>query len=129
MRCWEWGGGVVSSGYGRVGIDGKRKLVHRVAYESIIGPIPDGLQIDHLCRNILCYNPEHLEAVTQKENLRRGDNHNRKKTHCPRGHPYSSDNLMSGTRRGGGKRRRCKECNKLVCRRYYHRRKANVQAL
>jgi hypothetical protein len=110
MRCWEWDGGTNSTGYGRVSTDGKRQLVHRVVYEAIIGPIPDGLQIDHLCRNILCYNPEHLEAVTQKENIRRGDNHNRKKTHCPQGHSYSGGNLMVGTRSDGGISRRCKTC-------------------
>lgn len=67
--CWRWLGHCLSSGYGRVGARGI--LAHRLAYEELVGPIPDGLEIDHLCRNRGCVNPAHLEPVTHVENLRR----------------------------------------------------------
>jgi hypothetical protein len=69
--CWHWRGAVTSSGYGSVGHEGRLWSTHRLAYELLIGPIPDGLHIDHLCLNKLCCNPWHLEPVTQQENRRR----------------------------------------------------------
>lgn len=71
--CWLWTG-CRSNGYGQIGMDGRMMLAHRLAYELIIGPIPTGLHIDHLCRTPLCVNPAHLEPVTPAENIRRGDN-------------------------------------------------------
>lgn len=71
--CWTWTG-VLSDGYGQVWNEGRMVGVHRVVYEAAYGPIPDGLVIDHLCRNPSCVNPLHLEAVTQSENARRGLN-------------------------------------------------------
>ena len=68
--CWEWIG-AVSSGYGHFQTDGGTTTAHRVAYQLLVGPIPDGLHVDHLCRNTLCVNPDHLEPVTQAENNRR----------------------------------------------------------
>jgi HNH endonuclease len=70
-KCWPWGGTIQSKGYGLVG----GRLVHRVVYELVRGPIPAGLTIDHLCRNRRCANPSHLEAVTMQENYRRGEGH------------------------------------------------------
>jgi len=75
--CWEWMGSRIKGGYGHFGVgsrtDGSRKLVlaHRLCYETLIGPIPDGLESDHLCRNRACVNPTHIEPVTRSENLRR----------------------------------------------------------
>ncbi len=69
---------------------------HRWAYEQARGAIPDGMHLDHLCRNTLCVNPDHLQAVTARENLRRGVGFagtNARKTRCPAGHPYSGDNV------------------------------------
>lgn len=93
-------------GYRRIGGRGGRFVyIHRLAYEELIGPIPDGLQIDHLCRNRACYNPAHLEPVTQQENIRRG--YWAMKTHCPRGHAYDVVNTQ-----WRGNKRRCATCHR-----------------
>ncbi|MFE4420475.1 HNH endonuclease signature motif containing protein [Streptomyces sp. NPDC056817] len=82
----------------------KLRYVHRVAYEALVTEIPDGLQLDHLCRNRACANPWHLEPVTNRVNAKRGQagpvlaSKNLGKTHCPQGHPYSGDNLRIGSR-------------------------------
>ena len=114
MDCWVWDKGKLSAGYGTTRIEGVTKLVHRIAYEYIIGAIPNGLELDHLCRNHACYNPEHLEAVTHIENMRRGKH--ARKTHCPNGHPYSGDNLYIGKQtKGGTVARVCKTCRRESC--------------
>jgi len=95
-QCWQWTAGVISTGYGMFHRSKtKGVLAHRYAYELLIGPIPDGLVIDHLCRNRRCVNPAHLEAVTMRVNTRRGlsvSTFNALKTDCPAGHPYSPEN-------------------------------------
>jgi hypothetical protein len=72
-HCWVYTGQLTlgDSGYGHIGVDRTRKVVHRVVYEATVGPIPDGLEIDHLCENTPCCNPDHLEVVTHAENVRR----------------------------------------------------------
>lgn len=70
--CWNWTGAILKTGYGAMSWLGKNKPAHRIAYEQFVGPIPDGLVLDHLCRNTRCVNPDHLEPVTSTENIRRG---------------------------------------------------------
>lgn len=116
--CWEWTGCIMAkTGYGQLRVDGAGRLAHRVMYEFMVGPIPEGFQVDHLCSNRSCVRPAHLEAVTQYENLRRSQvwKVNAEKTHCPHGHPYDEANTY--TWHGS---RSCKTCNRS----YYYKRKA-----
>ena len=96
--CWEWTDTPLASGYGSFGMSGKTYRAHRVAYEFLIGPIPRRLVLDHLCRNLLCVFPGHLEPVTQAENVRRGNSgrHWANKTHCPQDHEYTVENTYIG---------------------------------
>lgn len=94
--CWLWTGATAGAGYGQLWVGGRRVYVHRFAYEQFVGPIPEGFQIDHLCRIHNCVNPAHLEAVTQRENVLRGvapPAVNAQKTHCPQGHAYDAKNV------------------------------------
>jgi hypothetical protein len=92
--CWVWTGGCNRAGYGRTTHgDGRTRYtpVHRLVYKTVKGQIPDGLELDHLCRNPPCCNPDHLEPVTHRENILRGRTFgaaNSAKTHCPQGHVY-----------------------------------------
>lgn len=98
--CWMWQGGKTKAGYGMIWLGGKKEYVHRAIYQLLVGPIPDGLQLDHLCRNRACCNPKHLEPVTNRENCLRGmaplvnGQNSRSKTHCPAGHPYDAANTL-----------------------------------
>lgn len=107
--CWNWTG-ALAHGYGVIAVGSRRqKLTHRLSYELLVGPIPAGLEIDHLCKNTACLNPAHLEAVTRVENLHRSDawsGRNFRKTHCPQGHE-----LTPGTD-NGRTHRRCNQCRK-----------------
>jgi hypothetical protein len=114
--CWLWIG-AATNGYGNFKIrDGLTYYAHRLSYMHHVGPIPNGLVLDHKCRVSHCVNPEHLEAVTQGTNVRRGiaassELHpsaikNRAKTHCPRGHPYNKTNTYTNSRG----QRCCKIC-------------------
>uniref|UniRef100_UPI00351F6BF2 HNH endonuclease signature motif containing protein n=1 Tax=Mycolicibacterium fortuitum TaxID=1766 RepID=UPI00351F6BF2 len=117
--CIEWTGGLNGAGYGqfyvgRTSLDETGKsYAHRWSYQHYVGPIPEGMHLDHLCRNRKCVNPEHLEPVTLRENVLRGEgpsaNH-AKKTHCPQGHSYSGGNLYVHPVNG---QRYCRECGRL----------------
>lgn len=112
--CWTWTAHLNRSGYGVFGMDGRiTKLAHRWSYESIKGVIPDGLQLDHLCRVRSCVNPDHLEPVTAQENIRRSPIHYGSRTHCHNGHEYTPGNTL--VRSDGG--RRCGTCKTEYTRR------------
>ena len=141
--CWEWTGYIMTNGYGKLthqeDISG---LAHRLVYHFEVGPIPEGFELDHLCRNRGCVNPEHLDVVTRRVNINRSplvrerrkrqkyealgrrlerlenSNANKFKTHCPQGHPYSPENTR--WYRNG---RRCRECERIRARAAYWRRK------
>lgn len=110
-ECWRWNGAENGSGYGRFHLGGRSVAAHRVAYELMVGPISEGLVIDHLCRNPSCVNPAHLEPVTGRENTLRGMSPYAIKarwTHCKWGHEFTTENTYiapNGTRR-------CRACHR-----------------
>lgn len=108
--CWLWTANQIHDGYGSFWLGGKMQLAHRVSYEALVGPIRKGLGLDHLCRVRHCVNPKHLEPVTNRENLMRGETlaaAQSLRTHCPQGHAYSLENTY--VNRG---KRYCRECKK-----------------
>lgn len=93
--CWLWGKSCTPGGYGRIYIGHKGFTAHKVIYETLVGKIPKGYELDHLCRNRACINPEHLEPVTHRENVLRGKSvaaFNAKKSCCKNGHKFTSEN-------------------------------------
>lgn len=113
--CWAWLGAADRDGYGVFTVTVPRRTTvraHRWAWESERGTIPSGLQIDHLCRTSCCVRPDHMEVVTQNENVARGVSPtalNARKTHCKYGHPFTPDNTYQANDHGG---RGCKTCKK-----------------
>lgn len=107
--CWDWKGRPNADGYGVYRVGPRTKKAHRVSYEILVGAIPEGLKIDHVCRNRRCVNPDHLEPVTDEVNVKRGFGPtamNARAQVCKSGHPFSGENLMSN-----GARRRCRTCH------------------
>ena len=113
--CWNWAGGKSKHGYGSFFVDRNRRSarVHRVAWELLRGHIPEDLTIDHLCKNKLCVNPDHMEIVTRSINSSRGAGG--QKTHCRNGHALTPDNLVKVAKRPNF--RACRECTKARRRR------------
>lgn len=121
--CWIWTGARSNTGYGiaeqpcSCGEASKPRPAHRVVYEALVGPIPDGLQLDHLCRTRACVNPVHLDPVTTRENTLRGTGPsavNAAKTHCDYGHEFTPENTYVKPRRGRANHsRECRACRRL----------------
>lgn len=111
--CWLWTAATTKNGYAKLGIGGRTRNAHGLAYEAFVGPVPDGLELDHKCRTRCCVNPLHLEAISHADNVRRGEANvgrwQSAKTHCPHGHPFDAVNTY--LYRGG---RRCKACIKAT---------------
>ena len=113
--CWMWTGATRPNGYGTFRADGFCSS-HRWSYAYFVGPIPDGYEVDHLCKSRACCNPEHLEAITMEENRRR---QKESKTHCAQGHEFSPDNTTYWTDTEGYKIRRCIACSRASSLRQY----------
>jgi hypothetical protein len=114
--CWVWTGLLTGRGYAATRVGNCTKAAHRIYFEERNGRIPKGMVLDHICRNIRCVNPDHLEIVTVKENTMRGIGPtaiNALKTHCSRGHPFTEENTHM--RRG---RRYCRKCQAEYNRQY-----------
>lgn len=108
--CWIWCGQLNNQGYGRVSIDGKRHLAHRLMYRFLVGPLLAGMELDHLCRRPACVNPEHLEVVDGRENVRRGTSPvavNMARETCKHGHPFDLTNTYVVVKTG---QRQCRKC-------------------
>ena len=110
--CWVWLGSPSGSGYGRVTWEGKREPAHRVIYKLLVGEIPDGLDLDHLCRNRTCVYPNHLDPVPRLVNLWRSPIFNGNRTHCPKGHLRTPENTCI-QKRGRYEMKSCRECRRI----------------
>ncbi len=118
--CWLWMSSINAYGYASIRYP-RTRTVHRITYEQLVGPIPEGLEIDHLCRVRHCVNPAHMEPVTHRVNTLRSDNPaaiNARKTHCHAGHEFTPDNTY-----GRNGHRQCRACNAAAQRRYQQRRR------
>lgn len=120
--CWNWTGAKTSGGYGRITWSVNKKMIyaltHRVMWTATNGAIPAGFDIDHLCRNRACCNPEHLEPVTRQTNLLRGDTipaARASATHCHKGHEFTAENTRTTTLG----QRECRTCKREANRAYY----------
>lgn len=121
--CWEWTAAKTSKvpgkGYGVIRVNGRCVVAHRLAWELLVGTIPADRVVDHLCRNRLCVNPDHMEIVTFAENVRRGSSglYLKHKTHCKRGHAFTPDNIYPKD----GRHRECRTCRRLHVRAFRER--------
>lgn len=108
--CWVWQRHITPNGYGVISVNGKSSSAHRTSYTLFKGRIPEGFQIDHLCKVRSCVNPKHLEAVTAKENVRRSNSYAQQeasRTHCKYGHEFTPNNIYKASQGNG---RNCRTC-------------------
>lgn len=134
--CWTWTGSLTERGYGRVSVGSGVRFAHTIAYEFIVGAVPAGLELDHLCRQHACCNPAHLEAVTHAENVRRGmcpTSILHRANTCKRGHELTPGNVYVQTRADGRRSRACRTCGLVSARvrnraRYLRMKAARVAA-
>lgn len=130
-QCWEWKGEIGYGGYGRMYHKGRSRVAHRIVYELVVGEIPKGLQLDHLCRNRCCVNPKHLEPVTRYVNILRDQGAaaiHARKNYCIRGHKFDLKNtgILSPSKgrkyaRRGVKYRVCRKCAVIRQNKYIRR--------
>lgn len=114
--CWLWMGQSNGRGYGRLHLhDHQLVLAHRFSWEIHKGLVPDGLELDHLCKVKICVNPDHLEPVTHEENIARGNGGwmQRAQTECVNGHEFTAENTYNYLSKRGISKRQCKECNRI----------------
>lgn len=129
--CWLWTGklGAGDSRYGRFGADSMSHLAHRYAYEMLVGPIPEGFTLDHLCRITNCVNPDHLEPIEHVGNTMRGFGpmaENARKLKCHLGHVFDEANTHYGTRKDGRTIRYCRACGRIRARKYHQKQKEKM---
>jgi hypothetical protein len=128
LECWEWAGARLPTGYGQFFIDGHVRRAHRIAFERERGSIPQGMVLDHVCRNPPCVNPYHLDIVTQRENILRGEApaaKNARAKMCIRGHDLTDTAITYNSPSG---RRSCRLCRRLFDKRRYLSKKGKNNA-